>query len=119
MAVIRIKIPVIIPAKRLKYSIQAKVIWGEDGSPADDVGVRLYAWNRPNPRINTDVGWTNKEGEVLFEGVDAGKVLLESDRGASSGSVRTEVEPGTITCVAIGPAPDTLLDPLTGELQLL
>ncbi len=31
----------------------------------------------------------------------------------------TQVEPGTVTCLAIGPAPSRLLDPLTGHLALL
>ncbi len=31
----------------------------------------------------------------------------------------TQVEPGTVTCLAIGPAPSRLLDPLTGRLALL
>lgn len=31
----------------------------------------------------------------------------------------TQVAPGTITCLGIGPAPANLLDPLTGRLPLL
>lgn len=31
---------------------------------------------------------------------------------------RTEVEPGTITCVGIGPAPDTTINSVTGALKL-
>lgn len=31
----------------------------------------------------------------------------------------TEVPPGTRTCLGLGPAPDTELDPLTGRLDLL
>ena len=31
----------------------------------------------------------------------------------------TEVPPGTRTCLGLGPAPDTLLDPVTGALDLL
>lgn len=38
---------------------------------------------------------------------------LISDRGL------TQVEPGTITCLGIGPAPSSLLDTLTGNLSLL
>jgi len=31
----------------------------------------------------------------------------------------TEVPPGTRTCLGLGPAPDTALDPVTGRLPLL
>lgn len=30
----------------------------------------------------------------------------------------TEVDPGTVTCVGIGPAPDEVLDKITGQLPL-
>jgi len=32
---------------------------------------------------------------------------------------RTQVTPGTLTCCAIGPAPDDAIDAVTGELSLL
>ncbi len=31
----------------------------------------------------------------------------------------TEVPPGTRTCLGLGPAPDSALDPITGDLPLL
>jgi len=38
---------------------------------------------------------------------------LVTDRGL------TEIPPGTITCLGIGPAPSSLIDRITGELPLL
>ena len=38
---------------------------------------------------------------------------LISDRGL------TQVEPGTVTCLGIGPAPSSVIDTLTGNLSLL
>ena len=32
---------------------------------------------------------------------------------------RTQVEPGTVTCMGLGPAPANELDKITGELKML
>jgi len=54
--------------------------------------------------------------------------LEEVDRRARAASIPTawvedagftEVPPGTRTCLGLGPAPDAMLDPVTGSLDLL
>ena len=40
-------------------------------------------------------------------------VSLIADRGL------TELKPGTLTCVGIGPAPEKLIDRITGSMSLL
>ena len=32
---------------------------------------------------------------------------------------KTQLEPGTITCLGIGPAPENIIDQITGDLKLL
>ncbi len=32
---------------------------------------------------------------------------------------RTQIAPGTITCISVGPAPENLIDKITGKLKLL
>jgi len=49
--------------------------------------------------------------------------LIAKERGLPCCTVRdagmTEVAPGTVTVVGIGPAPEDILDKLTGHLKLL
>lgn len=52
--------------------------------------------------------------EVFVKAKRAGlPASLVEDRGL------TQVEPGTATCVGVGPAPDADVDAITGELKLL
>ena len=66
-----------------------------------------------------------KKGVVKVEGLDD---LLDLERLAKAKGLPrhlvqdaglTEVPPGTITCLGIGPAPNNLMDPVTGALSLV
>jgi peptidyl-tRNA hydrolase, PTH2 family len=60
--------------------------------------------------------------------VDSEAGLLELFRKAKSGGLPaslvedrglTQIEPGTVTCIGIGPGPDSEVDAVTGTLKLL
>lgn len=70
-----------------------------------------------------------KEGQCkVAVKVDSGEEILQLERRSRELRLPfaliydrglTQVEPGTITCLAIGPAPSSLTDTLTGNLNLL
>ncbi len=58
---------------------------------------------------------SEEELQALFRKAKSAKLpaALVEDRGL------TQLEPGTVTCVGIGPAPEDDLDRITGKLKLL
>jgi len=71
--------------------------------------------------------WTGGQRKVALE-VPTLHELEELERRARAEGIPTvwvedagftEVPPGTRTCLGIGPAPDSRLDPITGHLPLL
>jgi len=59
----------------------------------------------------------NTEGDLYKLNEEAQELGLPSAVIRDSGL--TQLAPGTATCVGIGPAPDELIDKITGELPLL
>ena len=70
--------------------------------------------------------WAGQEKVVLK--VDSLKALEEIKQDAISLNIpwsevtdagHTQIAPGTVTCISLGPAPEDLIDKITGELKLL
>ena len=73
------------------------------------------AWKEEGQaKIVLKVGSESDLREVFGKAKRAGlPASLIEDRGL------TQVEPGTATCVGVGPAPDAEVDAITGKLKLL
>jgi PTH2 family peptidyl-tRNA hydrolase len=72
--------------------------------------------------------WLSEGQPKVVLKVTSQSELIERCRKASSAGLpcveirdagRTQVEPNTLTCVAIGPGPEELIDSITGDLKLL
>jgi PTH2 family peptidyl-tRNA hydrolase len=72
--------------------------------------------------------WQSEGGKKVVVKVDDIDELLYLEKTAKSHKLPTclitdagltEVPPNTVTCLGIGPAPNELIDPVTGKLPLL
>ncbi len=88
-------------------------------SAAEEARVRWFDWWRGwmdegQCKVALKVGSEDElfKFEDLAEAGDLPKTLIR-DKGL------TEIPPGTVTCLAIGPAPSDRIDRLTGRLPLL
>ena len=57
-----------------------------------------------------------------FEELDKYRMMASSNKihiAVITDAGRTQVEPGTVTCMGLGPAPASELDKITGELKML
>jgi len=71
-------------------------------------------WNEGQAKIVVKVS-NEEELRILLKQAEELKIpsSLVVDRGL------TQLEPGTVTCLGLGPAPATLMDKITGHLKLL
>jgi len=73
-------------------------------------------------------GWKEEGQAKIVLKVESEAELRELFRRARSAGLPaflvqdkglTQVEPGTVTCLGIGPGPDAIMDEITGKLKLL
>ncbi len=85
------------------------------------------AYRSPRWRGWFDTWWSTGQKKVVLRGggeKDLLRYAAEAERLRLPTSIvhdagRTELEPGTLTAVGIGPGPSELIDKVTGELKLL
>ena len=72
--------------------------------------------------------WHSEGGKKVVVRVEDLEELMSLEKQAKASSLTfclitdaglTEVPPSTITCMGLGPAPDEIIDPITGKYRLL
>ncbi len=81
-----------------------------------------------NSDKNLEDKWIGKGGKKAVLVAEGRKKLLKLHKEARSQGLpaylvkdagRTELEPGTVTCLGVGPGEEKRVDKVTGELELL
>ena len=80
---------------------------------------------KSNPEWFTE--WWNGQEKVVvkvsslkeLEGIKQGAIELGLPWSEVTDAGHTQIEPGTTTCISLGPAPEERVDKITGELSLL
>jgi len=89
--------------------------------------VLLARWSESHTPKEFDTWWVGGQRKVALEVPTLADLEALERRARAEGIPTvwvedagfTEVPPGTRTCLGLGPAPDTALDPVTGKLPLL
>jgi PTH2 family peptidyl-tRNA hydrolase len=118
MAEIKQVIVVRTDLKMGKGKLAAQVAHAALASAEESMG-RHASWYRE---------WKDQgQAKVVVKGADESELQELFKKAKSMGlpssliqdAGRTQLEPGTVTCMAVGPAPAELVDRLTGQLKLL
>jgi RNA polymerase sigma-70 factor (ECF subfamily) len=89
-------------------SLIVRVRWGEDGTPAEGIGIHIVAWGDPDPYLNASDGVTDSGGEFRLDKVRAGEVKIDLDRSTDIG--RAEIKPGQASEVELEVRPGIAVD---------
>ena len=70
--------------------------------------------------------WAGQEKVVLkvdslkaLEEIKQDAIFLDIPWSEVTDAGHTQIAPGTVTCISLGPAPEDLIDKITGDLKLL
>jgi RNA polymerase sigma factor (sigma-70 family) len=79
------------PRPQPSGTLVLRVVWDEDGSPAQGVWVRVYAWDGPDPFLFVFRDRTGDDGTVTFPAIYTGKAGIYVEAG---GGEQASVEAG-------------------------
>lgn len=111
----------------MKQAIVARtdIGMGEGKLAAQVAHASLSAYEDANDRTRT--AWKGSGQKKIVLKVSGEKALFElADRAEREGLAHaiirdaghTQLEPGTVTCLAVGPGPEDAVDRVTGDLSL-
>ncbi len=99
---------------------------GKGKIAAQTAHASLEAYRKASPRDRQE--WEKSGSKKVILGVDSLREMLEIKRKAGEAGLplalvrdagRTEIPPGTVTALAIGPAGEEDIDRITGHLKML
>ena len=82
-----------------------------------------YSWYSIKRKINDYKLLWGRHWKELFgkDGSDTAEnnIMFDKPWSEVTDAGHTQISPGTTTCISIGPAPENLIDKITGDLKLL
>ena len=75
-------------------SLALRVFWGDDNSPAADVGVQVVPWGEGEPVYQSIWARSDATGRIRVDGITPGALVAYGDRG---GNIKADVSAGRDT----------------------